>query len=158
MAFQSVLRFANIYFRDNGSDFYLIMAGSTCTHGGVCRKFEMFKQYRQIIKQYPQLTLKHERNLIRLAKRGNTSAQQRLLLHQVGYFVFRIRTVLYPSVAREFGEDILQECLLWTPKKIQSYNLRYRNKKGVFQPVLLRSYIWKGITGVIFQYVRKNNV
>jgi hypothetical protein len=118
----------------------------------------MFKQYRQIIKQYPQLPLKHERNLIRLAKRGDTSAQQTLLLHQIGYFVFRIRTVLNPSVVREFGEDILQECLLWTPKKIQSYNLRYRNKRGVFQPVLLRSYIWKGITGVIFQYVKKNNL
>jgi hypothetical protein len=118
----------------------------------------MFKQYRQIIKQYPKLSLHHERKLIRLAKKGNTSALQTLLLHQVGYFVFRIRTVLYPSAVREFGEDILQECLLWTPQKIRSYNLRYRNKKGIFQPVLLRSYIWKGITGVIVQYVRKNNI
>jgi hypothetical protein len=117
----------------------------------------MFKQYRQIIKQYPKLPLHHERKLIRLAKKGNSPALQTLLLHQVGYFVFRIRTALYPSVVREFGEDILQECLLWTPQKIRSYNLRYRNREGIFQPVLLRSYIWKGITGVIFQYVRNNN-
>jgi hypothetical protein len=115
----------------------------------------MFEQYEQVVKQYPKLPLHDERKLIRLAKRGNCSAQQTLLLHQVGFFIFRIRTTLYPSVVREHGEDILQECLLWTPNKIRSYSLRYRNVKGVFQPVQLRSYIWKGITGVIFQYVRK---
>jgi hypothetical protein len=116
----------------------------------------MFEQYRQIIRQYPKLTLQNERRLIRLAKRGDLSAQQTLLLHQIGFFVFRIRTVLYPAVVREYGEDILQECLLWTPKKIRSYNLRYKNRDGIFQPVLLRSYIWKGVMGVMFQYVRKN--
>jgi hypothetical protein len=116
----------------------------------------MFEQYKQVIKQYPKLSLHDERKLIRLAKRGNSSAQQTLLLHQIGFFIYRIRTILYPSVVRECGEDILQECLLWTPNKIRSYNLRYRNMKGVFQPVQLRSYIWKGVMGVIFQYVRKN--
>jgi hypothetical protein len=116
----------------------------------------MFEQYRQIIRQYPKLTLQNERRLIRLAKRGDLSAQQTLLLHQIGFFVFRIRTVLNPAVVREYGEDILQECLLWTPKKIRSYNLRYKNRDGIFQPVLLRSYIWKGVMGVMFQYVRKN--
>jgi hypothetical protein len=116
----------------------------------------MFEHYKQVIKQYPKLPLLDERRLIRFAKRGNSSAQQTLLLHQIGYFIFRIRTILYPSVVREYGEDILQECLLWTPNKVRSYNLRYRNVKGVFQPVQFRSYIWKGITGVILQYVRKN--
>jgi hypothetical protein len=116
----------------------------------------MFEQYRQIIRQYPKLTLQNERRLIRLAKRGDLSAQQTLLLHQIGFFIFRIRTVIYPAVVREYGEDILQECLLWTPKKIRSYNLRYKNRDGIFQPVLLRSYIWKGVMGVMFQYVRKN--
>lgn len=116
----------------------------------------MFDQYKQTIKQYPKLSLGCERKLIRLAKRGDSSAEQQLLLHQIGYFIFRIRTVLYPAVIRDFGEDILQECLLWTPKKIQSYNLRYRDKNGIFQPVQLRSYIWKGITGVILHYVKEN--
>jgi hypothetical protein len=116
----------------------------------------LFEKYRQTITQYRNLPLKEERTLIRLAKRGNLPAQQKLLLHLVGFFIFRIRTTLYPAVAREFGEDILQECLLWTPKKIKSYNLRYRNKKGIFQPVQLRSYIWKGVTGLMFQYVKKN--
>jgi hypothetical protein len=116
----------------------------------------MFEQYKQIIRRYPKLTLQNERRLIRLAKRGDLSAQQTLLLHQIGFFVFRIRTVLNPAVVREYGEDILQECLLWTPKKIRSYNLRYKNRDGIFQPVLLRSYIWKGVMGVMFQYVRKN--
>jgi len=118
----------------------------------------MFEQYRQIIRQYPKLPLQNERRLIRLAKRGDLSAQQTLLLHQIGFFIFRIRTVLYPAVVREYGEDILQECLLWTPKKIRSYNLRYKNKDGIFQPVLLRSYIWKSVMGVMFQYIRKNVV
>jgi DNA-directed RNA polymerase specialized sigma24 family protein len=116
----------------------------------------MFAQYKQVIKLYPNLPLPDERKLIRLAKRGNSSAQQTLLLHQIGFLIFRIRTILYPSVARECGEDILQECLLWAPNKIRSYNLRYRNTKGVFQPVQFRSYIWKGVTGMILQYIRKN--
>ena len=116
----------------------------------------MFDQYKQIIRKYPKLPLLDERRLIRFAKRGNSSAQRTLLLHQVGFLIFRIRTTLYPSVVREYGEDILQECLLWTPNKIRSYNLRYRNVKGVFQPVQFRSYIWKGVTGVILQYIRKN--
>jgi hypothetical protein len=48
----------------------------------------MFEQYRQVIKQYPKLPLHDERKLIRLAKRGNYSAQQRLLLHQIGFSVY----------------------------------------------------------------------
>jgi hypothetical protein len=116
----------------------------------------MFKQYSKIINRHKNLSLKEERTLIRRAKNGDVQAQQKLLLHHIGFFIFRIRTALYFPVVREFGSDILQECLLWTPRKIQSYNLRYRNKKGIFQPVLLRTYLWKGVTGLMFQYVRKN--
>ena len=115
----------------------------------------VFDRYRPIIQKQTRLSLSDERRLIRRAKKGDSRAQNTLLLHLVGYFIYRIRTQLFSSILLEYGEDILQECLLWTPKKIQSYNLRYRNQQGIFQPVYLRSYIWKGITGIILQYINQ---
>ena len=97
-----------------------------------------------------------ERRLVRRAKKGDLLARKKLLLHLSGFFIFRIETTLYPAVKCEFGEDILQECMLYAETKIKSYNLRYRDKKGLFKKVYFRTYLWKGVTGMMFTYLKKN--
>jgi DNA-directed RNA polymerase specialized sigma subunit len=39
--------------------------------------------------------------------------------------------------------------------KIQSYNLRYKDKNGNFKPVRFSSYVWKRIDGFIIDYLKK---
>ena len=97
-----------------------------------------------------------ERRLIRRAKKGNQPARQKLLLHLLGFFVFRIEATLYPPVKREFGEDILQECILFAEAKVQKYNLRYKDKDGSFKKVYFRTYLWKGVTGLMFAHIKRN--
>ena len=115
-----------------------------------------FGYYKKIAAKYKPLPLDEERRLIRRAKKGNQPARKKLQLHLIGFFIFRIETTLYPPVKREFGEDILQECILFAEKKIKSYNLRYRDKKGLFKKVYFRTYLWKGVTGVMFTYIKRN--
>ena len=94
--------------------------------------------------------------MIRRARKGNVPARKKLLLHLIGFFIFRIETTLYPPVKREFGEDILQECILFAEKKIKSYNLRYRDKEGLFKKVYFRTYLWKGVTGLMLAHIKRN--
>jgi hypothetical protein len=115
----------------------------------------MFGSYRKLSAEYKPLPLAEERKLIRLAKKGNDPARNKLLLHLTGFFIFRIETTLFSSAKREFGEDILQECILFAQTKIKRYNLRYKDKNGVFKKVYLRTYLWKGITGLMFSYIKK---
>lgn len=90
-----------------------------------------------------------------LAKKGNISAKNELLLSQTGFFLYRIKTILYPKILNKYGEDIFQNCWIFAVKKIPSYNLRYRNKHGEFQPVYFRTFLWKGITGVIINSIKE---
>jgi hypothetical protein len=115
-----------------------------------------FGYYRKIAAKHKPLPLDEERRLIRRAKKGNPQAREKLLLHLIGFFIFRIETTLYPPVKREFGEDILQECILFAEIKIKSYNLRYRDENGIFKKVYFRTYLWKGVTGVMFTYIKRN--
>lgn len=92
--------------------------------------------------------------MIALAKKGNGAAKEELILNHIGYFLFRINTVLYPKLVKQYGEDILQECLLLASEKIYKYNLRYKNKQGKRQNVYFRSYIWKAVTGVIIRSIK----
>ena len=110
--------------------------------------------YQETTEQYKKLSLKYERKLIALAKKGSSLAQNKLLLHLVGFFSFRIKTTLYPSIVKQYGEDILQDCLLLAIKKIRTYNLRYKNKIGELQPVHLSTYMWKSVTGLMFGFVK----
>jgi hypothetical protein len=52
----------------------------------------------------------------------------------------------------EAYEDLLEETILITYKKIESYNLDYRDKQGNPHPVKFVSYIWKRIDGFIIEY------
>jgi hypothetical protein len=114
----------------------------------------LFKQYQKIIRQYKKLPIQCERKLIASAKKGNKLAQNELLLHLTGYFIFRIQTTLYSYVIEQYGEDILQDCFLFTTKVINSYKLGYKNKVGKIQIVHLSTYMWKGITGIILNHIK----
>ena len=115
----------------------------------------MFESYYEIARKYQNLLLHDERKLITQAKRGKISAKQELILYQIGFFLFRINTMLYPPIRKQYGEDILHECMKYALERVSSYNLRYRNKSGKFQPVYFRTYLWKGVTGVIISSVKK---
>jgi hypothetical protein len=94
--------------------------------------------------------------LISLAKKGDKPSQEKLLIHLIGFFLFRVETSLFPSIIPRFGDDIIQECVLFAARKIPNYNLRYKDKNGSVKRVCFSSYIWKGVTGVMFSYVKKN--
>lgn len=116
----------------------------------------IFGHSKKIAAKYKRLPLDEERKLISLAKKGNVSARKKLLLHLIGFFIFRIETTLYPPNIRQFGEDILQECILHAIIKIQSYNLRYKNKWGRPQKFHFSTYLWKGITGLMLMHIKRN--
>jgi hypothetical protein len=118
----------------------------------------LFDFYQETIRHHKKLPLKRERKLIALAKKGDSSAQNKILLHLIGFFSFRIKTTLFPLLQNKYGEDILQDCLLLAAKNISTYKLRYKNKAGKFQPVHLSTYMWKGITGLIFNYVKGKEI
>jgi len=115
-----------------------------------------FSEYKKIAAKHKPLSLVDERRLIARAKKGDTSARDKLICHLIGFLLFRIETTLYPCLKNEFGMDIINECILFAEKKINRYNLRFRNKKGKHVKVYLRSYLWKGITGIMITYIKQN--
>ena len=115
----------------------------------------MFKSYQDIIKQYPKLPLKQERELIYLAQQGIVEAQNKLLLHLIGYFVIRVKTTAFPSFFLVYGEDIIQDCVVMAANKIKTYDLNYKNNFGELSPRHFSTYIWKSVTGLIYSYGRK---
>lgn len=114
----------------------------------------MFNFYQEIVEQHKKPSLEYERRLIKTAQKGDSSAQEKLLLYLIGFFIFRIRTSLYPKIVNQYGEDILQDCLSLAIKKISTYNLKYKNKTGELHPVHLSTYMWKSITGLMFNFVK----
>ena len=62
---------------------------------------------------------------------------------------------MFPALIRRFGEDLLEEAILITHTKIESYDLDYRDKQGNPNPVKFVSYIWKRIDGFIIDYLKK---
>lgn len=115
----------------------------------------MFAEYRKIAAEKKKLPLHEELDLIAKIKNGDRKAQGKLLNHLFGFFLFRIFTTLYPSVIRQYGEDIFQECAMLAITKISTYQLDYRNTSGMLQPRHLSTYIWKAVTGVMFSHVRR---
>ena len=113
--------------------------------------------YRKLASKHKKLPRKEERMLISLAKKGDKSSQEKLLIHLIGFFVFRVETSIFSSIIPRCGEDIIQECVLFAVRKIPSYNLRYKDRNGFNKKVCFSSYIWKGITGVMLSYVKQNS-
>ena len=115
----------------------------------------MWKTYRSIIRKYPKISLQEERRLIRKAKNGLKQAADELVLRHIGFVIFRINKRAFPVYARRFGEDILSQAIVLMYAKIQTYNLRYYDEQGNFNPVRFVSYIWKFIDGLILASLRK---
>ena len=114
----------------------------------------MWKTYRHIIRRYPRISLAEERRLIRKAQKGSKKSKDELVLRHVGFLIFRIHKIAFPDLIRRYGEDLLSEAILITYKKIDSYDLGYRDKKGNPKPVKFVSYIWKRIDGFIIDSLK----
>ena len=115
----------------------------------------MWESYSYVIQRYPKITLSEERRLILKAQKGSKKAKDELVLRHVSFLIFRIYKIAFPDLVRRFGEDLLGEAILITYKKIDSYNLDYRDTKGNPKPVKFVSYIWKRIDGFIIDSLRE---
>ncbi|MEI6831727.1 MAG: hypothetical protein WCK61_03375 [Candidatus Omnitrophota bacterium] len=115
----------------------------------------MWESYRDILRRYPKIPLSEERRLILKAQRGSKKSREELVLRHVGFLIFRIHKIAFPSLIRSFGEDLLAEAILIVYKKIESYDLNYCDKHGNLKPVKFTSYIWKRIDGFIIDSLKK---
>jgi len=107
------------------------------------------------MRQYPKLSLSEERHLISKAQKGSKKSKDEIILRYIGFLIFRIHKIVFPALIRRFGEDLLEEAILITYKKIKTYNLNYCDKKGNPNPVKFVSYIWKRIDGFIIDFLKK---
>jgi len=115
----------------------------------------MWESYRDILRRYPKIPLSEERRLILKAQRGSKKSREELVLRHVGFLIFRIHKIAFPSLIRSFGEDLLAEAILIVYKKIESYDLNYCDKHGNPRPAKFTSYIWKRIDGFIIDSLKK---
>jgi len=115
----------------------------------------MFETYREIIPAYSRLTLYQERRLIAQAKRGDKVKADELVLRHIGFVIFRIHKIIFPAYLDRFGEDILSQAIFILYDKIQSYDLKYKDKQGNPKPVRFSSYVWKRIDGFIIDYLKR---
>ncbi len=115
----------------------------------------MWKVYRDIARRYPKISLYEERRLIKEAQNGSKGSQEELVLRHIGFLIFRIHKRVFPALIKRFGEDLLEESILIVYKKIETYNLDYRNKYGNPNPVKFVSYIWKRIDGFIIDSLKR---
>jgi len=115
----------------------------------------MWRTYSNVVRKYPKITLSEERNLILKAQKGSKKSKDELVLRHIGFLIFRIHKVAFPELIQRFGEDLLEEAILIAYKKIESYDLDYRDKQGNFRPVKFISYIWKRIDGFIIDSLKK---
>ena len=113
----------------------------------------MWEGYSGIVKRYPKISLSEERHLIQKAQKGSKKSKEELVLRHVGFLIFRIHKIAFPSLVWSFGEDLLAEAILIVYKKIESYDLNYCDKYGNPRPVKFTSYIWKRIDGFIIREV-----
>lgn len=96
-----------------------------------------------------------ERQLIQKSQKGSKKSKDELILHHVSFLIYRIHKIVFPDLIQRFGDDLLSEAMLITYKKIDSYDLDYRDKLGNPKPVKFISYIWKRIDGFIIDSLKK---
>lgn len=114
----------------------------------------MWKTYRHMIRCYPRISLSEERHLIYKAQKGSRKSKDELVLRHVSFLIYRIHKIIFPDLIQRYGEDLLSEAILITYKKIDSYDLDYRDKLGNRKPVKFVSYIWKRIDGFIIDSLK----
>lgn len=108
-----------------------------------------------LVPKYSRISLGEERRLIAKAKKGSKKETDELVLRHLGFVIYRIHKKAFPSYIERFGEDIFSEAIFVLYDKIKTYNLRYRDKRGVFKPVRFSSYVWKRIDGFILDSLKK---
>ena len=101
----------------------------------------MWKFYRAIIPEYPNISLSEERRLIARAQKGSNKSAEEIVLRHIAFVIFRIHKRAFSEFLRRFGEDLLSEAIPVLHQKIKTYNLDYRDKKGKRNPVKFASYI-----------------
>ena len=115
----------------------------------------MWKIYSDIARCYQKIPLSEERRLISKAQKGSRKSKDEIVFRHISFLIFRIHKVAFPTLIQRFGEDLLEEAILIAYKKIESYNLDYRDDQGNPNPVKFVSYIWKRIDGFIIDYLKK---
>ena len=115
----------------------------------------MWKSYCFLVKGYQKITLSEERQLILRAQKGSKKSKDEIVLRHVSFLIFRIHKKAFPALIHRFGEDLVEEAILIVYKKIESYDLDYRDKRGNPNPVKFVSYIWKRIDGFIIDFLKK---
>jgi hypothetical protein len=93
--------------------------------------------------------LRQERRLIAMVQRGSTKSADEIVMRHVGFVMYLLREIVYPSVLWRLGDDILADAMLMHYGKVKTYNLRYRDRRRRRKPVRFVSYIWKRVDGFI---------
>ena len=115
----------------------------------------MFEAYRYLICKYPKISLYQERRLIKQAQEGSKAKIDELVERHIRFVIFRINKIVFPVYRARFGEDILSQAIFILYYKIETYDLRYKDKHGNPKPVRFSSYIWKRIDGFIIDYLKE---
>ena len=115
----------------------------------------MWRYYGASTQRYPKISLSEERRLILEAQRGSKKSRDEIVFRHINFLKFRIRRIVFSHLLQRFGDDLLGEAILIVYKKIESYDLNYRDKKGNLHPVKFISYIWKRIDGFIIDFLSK---
>ena len=115
----------------------------------------MFEAYRHLRNKYPKISLHQERRLIKQAQEGSKAKKAELVERHIHFVIFRVNKIVYPAYRARLGQDILSEAIFILYDKIETYDLRYKDKYGNPKPVRFSSYIWKRIDGFIIDFVMK---
>ena len=114
----------------------------------------MFEAYRHLRNKYPKISLHQERRLIKQAQEGSKAKKAELVERHIHFVIFRVNKIVYPAYRARLGQDILSEAIFILYDKIETYDLRYKDKHGNPKPVRFSSYIWKRIDGFIIDYLK----
>ena len=78
-------------------------------------------------------------------------------MRHVGFVMYRLREIVYPSVLWRLGDDILADAVLMLYEKVKTYDLRYRDREGRRKPVRFVSYVWKRVDGFIIDALNREH-
>ncbi|OGR46930.1 MAG: hypothetical protein A2X34_05275 [Elusimicrobia bacterium GWC2_51_8] len=93
--------------------------------------------------------------MIARAQAGSKSIRNKIVLHHIGFIMWRLRKKIFPEYLKRHGDDILSAAILELYRKVETYNLNYRDRKGVLKPVRFSSYMWKRIDGLAIDYIKR---
>jgi DNA-directed RNA polymerase specialized sigma subunit len=124
----------------------------------------MLQVYRESICAYQnkKMSLRQERRLILQAQKGCKKSVQEMVLRHIGFLLYRLHRKVIPPLLYKHRDDMVSLGVIILYDKIKTYNLNYRDKRGMRKRVRFVSYIWKRIDGFIIadaeQYLRLDEV